>query len=392
VIPRLAIAIALLALAGCRSTAPPPPVALDIDIEAVPEPLRAGYRAMAREGPRNYVLNQIEIGLDALQLCELRIAGRAFDAALDAIESTYAEDAAAKRARSKFKHESEKTFRGEPYERVMAYYYRGLLFILENDLENARACFRGGMRHDAFVEDEQNRNDFASLLYLEAWCSLRLGQAQVAEDTIRFLRELKPEAPVPAADHNLLVIAETGRAPRKVGVGPNRSELTYERGKAEGKLPDLRIDGKPLKLTELEDVYWQASTRGGRPIDRILAGKVQFKENMEGTGTALGALGTGGLAHSRTIKDRHRRQQAELASAGVMLLGALVSGIGDSVKPEADLRSWRNLPDRLHLTSLAATGELDSSKLANTAFCLSPPESPTRLLWLRTPPHRCAGQ
>jgi tetratricopeptide (TPR) repeat protein len=391
VIHRAAITIALLGLVGCRTTAPPAPP-IEIDLEGVPESLHAGYHALAQQGPRNYVLNQIEIGLDALQLCGIRIAGRAFDAALDAIESTYAEDAGAKRARSKFKRESEKTFRGEPYERVMAYYYRGLLFILADDLENARACFRGGMRHDAFVQDEQNRNDFASLLYLEAWCSLRLGQTDTATDALRFLQELKPDGPVPSADHNLLVIVETGFSPRKVGVGPNRSELTYERGDA-GKtgVPTVRVGGKSHALSELEDIYWQASTRGGRPVDRILAGKVQFKENVEGTGEALAALGTGGLAYSQTIKNRHERQQAELASAGVMLLGALASGIGNSVKPEADLRSWRNLPDRLYLHSMASDAPAEIPGIADSASCVSPTGSSHRLLWLRTPQHRCAG-
>jgi tetratricopeptide (TPR) repeat protein len=376
-------------LSGCRSTRPAP-IPIDVDLTDVPEALHAGYQAMARQGARNYVLNQIEIGLDALQLCELRIAGRAFDAALDAIESTYAEDAAAKRARSKFKSESEKTFRGEPYERVMAYYYRGILFILEDDLENARACFRGGMRHDAFVEDEQHRNDFASLLYLEAWCSLRLGQADTAADSLRFLRELKPDAPVPAADHNLLVIAETGHSPRKVGVGANRSELTYERG-ASSKAPRVTIGSRAQTLHELEDVYWQASTRGGRPVDRVLAGKVQFKDNMDGTGKALGALGTGVLTHSQTMKNRRKRQQVELASAGVMVLGALFSSVGDSVKPEADLRRWRNLPDRLYLTSLASDAEVKLPKAANSASCRSAAASGTRLIWLRTPQHLCSG-
>jgi hypothetical protein len=190
----------------------------------------------------------------------------------------------------------------------------------------------------------------------------------------------------------LLLRLETGFAPRKVGVGPNRSELTYERGDpGSGPTPTLRVGGQKHGLSEFEDIYWQASTRGGRPVERILAGKVQFKENIEGTGEALGALGTRGLAYSQTIKNRNKRRQAELASAGVMLLGALAGGIGNSVKPEADLRSWRNLPDRLYLHSLASDQPAEVSGAGDSATCASPAESGTRLLWLRTPQHRSSG-
>ena len=40
----------------------------------------------------------------------------------------YGPDKDAKKARSLFHEESKKGFIGEPYERVMAYYYRGLLY------------------------------------------------------------------------------------------------------------------------------------------------------------------------------------------------------------------------------------------------------------------------
>ena len=74
-----------------------------------------------------------------------------------------------------------------------------------------------------------------------------------------------------------------------------------------------------------------------------------------------------------------------------MLLGALAGSIGNSVNPEADLRSWRNLPDRLYVHSMASDQAAEVTGVADSASCASPAESGTRLLWLRTPQHRCSG-
>ncbi len=61
-------------------------------------------------------------------------------------------DKNAKKARSYFHEEKEKTFIGEPYERVMAYYYRGILYWMDGELDNARACFRSGELEDSSSE------------------------------------------------------------------------------------------------------------------------------------------------------------------------------------------------------------------------------------------------
>ena len=50
------------------------------------------------------------------------------DAALTTLGGLSAGDKSARKSRGMFRSESSKTFRGEPYERVMAYYYRGLLY------------------------------------------------------------------------------------------------------------------------------------------------------------------------------------------------------------------------------------------------------------------------
>ena len=47
--------------------------------------------------------------------------------------ATLVNDKSAKKARSYFSEESKKIFQGEPYERVMAYYYRGILYWMDGE-------------------------------------------------------------------------------------------------------------------------------------------------------------------------------------------------------------------------------------------------------------------
>ena len=326
---------------------PPTPV------EDKPVELQAGYRALNSEGSRNYVVNQMEIGLDARQLGHSELSVTAFDAALNAIETVFGEDTNAKKARRLWNEEGRKTFKGEPYERAMAYYYRGLLYIEAGDLENARACFRAGMFQDAFVEEEQNQQDFALFLYLEAWCSLMLDDRVGATDAIRFLGELRPDCPAPSNEANVLVIGETGAGPRKLATGPGESELVYARGTGSQE-KRVRVEAEAneaVVLYPIEDIYWQASTRGGRPVDRILRGKAVFKENWDAAGSVLTNTGVAGLVVGSGMRGK-QRDAAMAISGGVALLGVLSHAVAGAVQPRADTRRFRNLPDTVHVTVL----------------------------------------
>jgi len=68
-----------------------------------------------------------------------------------------------------------KTFLGEPYERVMAYYYRGILYWMDGEPDNARACFRSAQLQDSDTVDKTYASDYALLDYLDGLASLKLG-------------------------------------------------------------------------------------------------------------------------------------------------------------------------------------------------------------------------
>ena len=217
----------LLALAsGAQAAAPPilPPV----PYEAGPEVFVA---RLTSSPPADRVLNQMEIGARAFWRADNATAKPALDDAIGRIDAVFAGDTNAAKARKLWYDEGSKDFKGEPYERAMAFLYRGLIYLQDADYENARAAFRRGLMQDAFAEEDQNRSDFALLLFLDAWASHLNGDADLRDETMVQLKKLRPSYGGIGEKDDTLVLAETGQAPRKLGDGASHSFFVYRRGK-----------------------------------------------------------------------------------------------------------------------------------------------------------------
>ncbi|HEX8444603.1 MAG TPA: hypothetical protein VF631_13250 [Allosphingosinicella sp.] len=297
------------------------------------------------EGDRNRVLNQMEIGTRYFWAERDDLSAAAFNDAIEKIETVFKQDPGATKARSLWYEEGSKSFKGEPYERAMVYYYRGLGYLRAGDYENARAAFRQGLMQDAFAEELQDQADFALLLYLEAWASHLNGDADLRDEAMKRVKAIRPDVPDIGADHDTLVLVETGTAPRKLGDGANHSYFVYRRGKGfkENKA-ELLLGSEPLRLYPIEDVYTQASTRGGRAIDKILDGKVEFKRTT-------GSVGSG-LAQGATMFSAMGGGGAAAGAIGAV--GAIASLMSANAKPRADTRQWSSLPDTVHVLTLAS--------------------------------------
>lgn len=327
----------VLAAVVCGSAAAADPAAIDAELARI-----------TATGSHNKVLHQLQAGVIALDVGEYERAGQILDEALAGITAVYADDPKAAAARGMWRQEGSKDFKGEPYERAMAHYYRGLLDLMRADYDNARAGFEGGLLQDSFAEDDQKRGDFALLLFLKGWTAHAEGRKSLAAELFAEARKLRPDLPVPAADHDLLVIAETGLAPRKLADGLSQNALVYRRGKrfAE-RYAAIALDGKPEKLYPLEDIYWQAATRGGRQIDRVLAGKAQYRNVADATGSVLS-----GLSGTASEINAYYEHGASGAIAAVGAVGAVAMLVGSQVQAQADTRYWNNLPDTIHVLTL----------------------------------------
>jgi len=314
-----------------------------------PEYLRSAYKRLFAEGKRNEVLNLLQIGKKALSMGDLAEAEIAFEQAISKIEVVYANNEQAKRARSLWYEEGSKIFKGEPYERSMAYFYRGLIYLTKNEFDNARATFISGLMQDAFAEEEQYRSDFALLLFMAGWSARLMGSDQLSDEAFSELQLLRPDFNLPGSDHDTLIIAETGTSPRKLADGLGHYQLVYRRGKnIKSHEVVLKIGNRTKKMYPMEDIFWQASSRGGRPVDAIIEGKARFMKNAATFGTRLSSVSNNALVLSGGIASSRANNQM----LGLSLIGVAALAMSSETRPRADTRFWDNLPDLVHLQTL----------------------------------------
>src|SRR5260370_34748150 len=104
-------------------------------------------------------------------------AKQLLDDALARIEGVFGKDESARKSRGYFAAEAKKTFIGEPYERVMAYYLRGILYWMDGEPDNARASFPSGEIHVSDTAAKKEASSYVLLCLLAGLASLPLGVA-----------------------------------------------------------------------------------------------------------------------------------------------------------------------------------------------------------------------
>lgn len=380
-------------------------------LEDKPPELRRHFYVMMTQGERNRVLNDMRLGLATFAMGRTDLATPLFDDALGGIEAVYANSDTAQAARGLFTKELSKDFKGEPYERVMAYYYRGLLYMESGDYDNAHASFKGGMLQDAFAEEEQYRADFGLMAYLEGWAARCMGNPSLAGEDFKEFHDINPTTPPPGDKDNVLVLIETGSAPVKYSTaqssGGTPRFLKMRRTSASETARVVWPEVQPAKTGKkaavvmgeasadallIEDIFRQAATRGGREFDAILDGKATYKSaaNTVGDAAMIGAVAAGTVAANS--KNRDTQRDAAIAT-GALALVALASKVAAAaIESEADTRYWDNLPDRVHALPLALPDTVKTVRvefLSSSGEMLRGKEVPIRragrcgLAWVR---------
>ncbi|CAJ97085.1 Tetratricopeptide repeat protein [Cupriavidus necator] len=317
------------------------------------------------EGEWNAVLNLNLLGLAAIEAGQPRLAGRAFDMAAARILRIYADDPNAQQAKSLWSAESVKDWKGEPYERAMTFYYRGLLYASAGDYQNARAAFLQADIQNAFGQYERYDGDqggFALMAWLAAWASQCAGDsARAAELAARAARHApepfyaQPRGTLPRH----LSVFELGIGPEKVTLGDTRSILGFLPQGAAGSTPRIAYASavKPMASGTAADLDRVALTRGGRPIQGILDGKAVFKENTATIADAAGALSSGLVNAALSGANSGNAGLAQgLGAAGAAgsLISLAAGAMSRAANAEADTRYWASLPKIVYLQGLAA--------------------------------------
>lgn len=317
----------------------------------------AGDRELVTNDPKLYgiaakdrVLWQDRLALQALRAGRYDEAKARLDDVILTMGGVIANDEAAARARSLWASESAKTFIGEPYERVMAYYYRGLLYWRDGEPDNARACFRSAQFIDSAAGEEAYRSDYVLLDYLDGLASEKLGADgrdafSRAEKNAR--RELPPHDPAA----NVLVFAEWGAGPQKYADGRSGELLRFATAESRTRSARLTVAGRRVALPPWDDLNFQATTRGGRVMDYILGRKAVFKEGAEAVGdlALVGAVVAAGNIKRKNGKKNHDAENAAVALAAIGLASKAASGAANAT---ADIRTWDNLPQHLAFAAL----------------------------------------
>lgn len=350
--------VLLVLLAGCATV--PPSGRGERERPRRGGELAAAATAADRREPtvpeRDRVLFDYRAGATALRLGDFEAAKAHFDDTITRIGGIIANDADAAKARSLFAAESSKRFIGEPYERVMAYYYRGILYWRDGQPDNARACFRSGQVIDSDPEQKNYVSDYVLLDYLEGFASAKLaadGSDALARAQAR-VGETKPLPPYdPAA--NVLVFAEYGYGPRKYAAGEHGQQLRFRVDDSPSRSARLVLDeGRMIvPLPAYDDLGYQATTRGGRVMDHILGNKAVFKAGADAAGDValVGAMIAGDQAMRRERQGRDS-EDASIAAVGLGIVGLIGKIAAAATQTEADTRQWDNLPQRLSFAAL----------------------------------------
>jgi tetratricopeptide (TPR) repeat protein len=357
----LGASLAVAALSGCAYAPAAPRTARENDaIEAARATANgptAADRRVAAVTERERVLFDYRFAASALRAGDFDTAKAKLDDAIARIGGIITSDADAARARSLFTAESTKPFIGEPYERVMAYYYRGILYWRDGQPDNARACFRSGQVIDSDPEHENYDADYVLLDYLDGLATAKLngdGSDAYARAKAHAGEAVSLPPYNPAA--NVLVFAEYGYGPRKYAAGEQGELLRFHTDDSPTKSARLVLENgrKIVPLPVYDDIGYQATTRGGRVMDHILGNKAYFKAGASVAGDVA-------LAGAVIAQDQGRRRErrgkdgddANMAAVGLGILGVIGKVASAATQTQADIRQWDNLPQRLSFAAIA---------------------------------------
>jgi hypothetical protein len=123
----------------------------------------------------------------------------------------------------------------------------------------------------------------------------------------------------------------------KIGAGEYGEQLRFRTRATALVAARLKTGAINLDVAPCDDLNYQATTRGGRVMDHVLGNKAVFKSTTDAVGNLalMGGLTTAAVSDNRT---------AQNVGLGIALAGLATKLISSATTPEADTRTWDNLP------------------------------------------------
>jgi hypothetical protein len=328
----------LLIVAGCSTTPKKPTVPLTGNI------MVDGPAMIANGPPRDKVLWQYRTAAAAMRQGNFAMAKPLLDDALLTLSGIYGKDPEARKSRGYFSKEERKTFIGEPYERSMAYFYRGVLYWMDGELDNARACFRSAELEDGVADEVAHSSDWVLLDYLDGLASAKLGGD--GSDAFKRAKANAKNINLPDYDTraNVLFIVEFGPGPSKYAAGEYNEQLRFTTRPSPVLSARIKTGRINMDVAPCDSLNFQATTRGGRVMDHILGRKAVFKSSTSAAGD-VGIISGAILAGSRDSTTRD-------VGLGLLLAGLVAKGFSASTTPDADTRTWDNLPQYISFATM----------------------------------------
>jgi hypothetical protein len=218
---------------------------------------------------------------------------------------------------------------------------------MEGEPDNARACFRSAQVMDSDTENKQYSSDYVLLDYLDGLASTKL--AGDGSDAFKRAQAAAKSFSLPAYDvkSNVLVFVDYGLGPLKYASGQYGEELHFRDRLSAARSATIKVEGQTIPLVPQDDLYFQATTRGGRVMDHILANKAVFK-------SATGTAGDAAIISGAVLgSQRGRHSSADEIGLGLALAGLVSKIVSSATVPAADVRTWDNLPQYLSFASFS---------------------------------------
>lgn len=216
---------------------------------------------------KDYAYHRIFLGSIAFTMGKYKMAQSVFKDALKVMES-YGENPN-QEIKAIIGSEAGKTYKGDPYEKMMVHYYIGMTYYFMKQYEKALAGFTNALSVDAMSPKPEYKKDCALLYFMAAKALLKSGEKEKAlgfikqSDRVSHTKNISKISLSDIENSNIIFIIETGKGPQKRRRGAGQSIEVLMPGECPEHIVRIFSNGKHIGNAKLvADIFFQSTTAG----------------------------------------------------------------------------------------------------------------------------------